>query len=571
MISDDRRDSGPRLTNDAENDWHLFARHIDLAEGFWLGFLFLKSPPAGAIFLERLKSLPKSTAIPPILLAAKAPEDFNHILANILSATPDDALVWCVVEGLDEPERRKALSFAAQRWNERREVLRRGRKSGLLFVVPSWAKPLIREAAPDLWSIRDIVLEPDTELPEGYFALTQPHEPHRLHPDEAIEVSSAERELAIQHWHRVQRTADDPSRRWLSQIDALKNLVQARVFDLAQEAADSVRDTDPPEQRLTTIDPALLARSLFNWSSALGQLGRLEEAHSAIERATAIRRELAQKDPEVFLLDLAASLNNLGNMLSELGRRDRALEAVVEAVELYRALAKDRPDVFLSNLASSLNNLGKVLSDMGRKEQALEATHEAVEINRVLTKDNSDAFLPSLALGLNNLSADLSDLGRREQAFEAVNEAVQIRRALANDSPDVFLPHLAASLNNLGALLNLLGRREQAFEAVNEAVQIRRDFAKDRPDVFLPDLARSLGLSGLILMGLGRRGEAVAALAEAQDRLWPYFELYPGAFGELLGAIFSQLRAALGEMEPGPEVIERMERITHWQQVEAKG
>jgi tetratricopeptide (TPR) repeat protein len=74
------------------------------------------------------------------------------------------------------------------------------------------------------------------------------------------------------------------------------------------------------------------------------------------------------------------SLNNESTMLSELGRREDALTAIQEAVAIYRALAKARPDAFLPNLAMSLNNESTMLSELGRREDALTAIQEALTL-----------------------------------------------------------------------------------------------------------------------------------------------------------------------------------------------
>jgi hypothetical protein len=61
-------------------------------------------------------------------------------------------------------DRRQAWAAAWQdfflRLNERRDRLRRELSGGLILELPPGIKPDVRNAAPDLWSIRALVLEP---------------------------------------------------------------------------------------------------------------------------------------------------------------------------------------------------------------------------------------------------------------------------------------------------------------------------------------------------------------------------------------------------------------------------
>jgi len=103
----------------------------------------------------------------------------------------------------------------------------------------------------------------------------------------------------------------------------------------------------------------------------------------AAEVATRLcRDELRTRNPndEEGRSELARLNSNLSVRLSELGRREEALSAIEEAVVHYRDLSSTRPEAFLPDLAGSLNNLSLRLSELGRREEALLAIEEAVEI-----------------------------------------------------------------------------------------------------------------------------------------------------------------------------------------------
>ncbi|WP_030234056.1 tetratricopeptide repeat protein [Streptomyces sp. NRRL S-455] len=94
-----------------------------------------------------------------------------------------------------------------------------------------------------------------------------------------------------------------------------------------------------------------------NLSADLWQLGRREDALTAIEEAVTLYRELAAARPDAFLPDLASSLNNLSVWLGELGRREDALTAIEEAVTLRRELAAKHPEIHRAALVQSLRVL----------------------------------------------------------------------------------------------------------------------------------------------------------------------------------------------------------------------
>jgi tetratricopeptide (TPR) repeat protein len=103
----------------------------------------------------------------------------------------------------------------------------------------------------------------------------------------------------------------------------------------------------------------------------LGDVGRREDALTAIEEATGLYRILAAARPDAHTPDLAISLNNLSGALTDLGRREDALTAIEEANCHYRALAATHPDAFIPYLADSLQSYGIVLTNRGRDDEAI--------------------------------------------------------------------------------------------------------------------------------------------------------------------------------------------------------
>ena len=262
-----------------------------------------------------------------------------------------------------------------------------------------------------------------------------------------------------------------------------------------------------------------------------------------------LRVNLAEDEAE-----RAEALSNLSVTLSEVGRREEALAAAEEAVAIRRRLAEQNPQAYEPYLAMSLNNLARSLAEMGRREEALSAAEEAVAIRRRLAKQNPQAYEPDLALSLTALAAVLSYMGRREEALAAAEKAAGLYRRLAEQNPQAYEPDLALSLNNLAAMLSDLGRRKEALAAAEEAAGLYRRLAEQNPQAYAPDLARSLGALGSVLLGMERASEAAEAFAEGLRVLLPHARRLPQAFGSLLQSLLNDhLRAAQAAGQPPDE------------------
>ena len=73
---------------------------------------------------------------------------------------------------------------------------------------------------------------------------------------------------------------------------------------------------------------------------------RMEETRKEQEGALKIYRELAQKDPETYLPEVAQMLNSLGTIDIAQNRAEEARKAFEEALKIYRGasiVAKQNP------------------------------------------------------------------------------------------------------------------------------------------------------------------------------------------------------------------------------------
>jgi tetratricopeptide (TPR) repeat protein len=224
-------------------------------------------------------------------------------------------------------------------------------------------------------------------------------------------------------------------------------------------------------QRLVegSTDDVERARYLMRLSNRLGELGRPEDALTAIEETVRILRQLAENRPDLFLYDYAWALNNRGGRLGLLGRLPESRADLRQSVSIFLQLAQNRPDTFLHEIAVSLNNQSMNLAESGRQVEALTAIEHATLIFEKLAEVNPDVFLPQYATALHNNSTRLADLGRIEEALIAIKRATDIYRPLARNQPDAFRPPFKEALHTYANMLTMLGRNEQASQIRNEA------------------------------------------------------------------------------------------------------
>lgn len=207
--------------------------------------------------------------------------------------------------------------------------------------------------------------------------------------------------------------------------------------------------------RVTTLDIRLLL---------LERLDRPDEALAVAAESVAIRRRLAQENPD--------GLRSYSRVLYNMARHDEAIHALREAVGVARRLAQANPGVHMTALRSDLEQLVEVLIDQSRWAEALTAAHETVQISRRLAESDPDRHADSLACNLSSLALVLRSLARREEEAAALDEATTIRRRLAAENPGEHEHVLSIDLSRLGTVLAEMGRWHDALTATTEAVGI---------------------------------------------------------------------------------------------------
>jgi tetratricopeptide (TPR) repeat protein len=507
----------------AANEWDLLLGHIEFSSGFALIVLLVPDNTAGEVCerdLERVlesqgKHLERAPTggpgalydLPQWLLNRYGHSDVSAIWIKAITTKPPSSAI---------PEEKgkfarweHAWKEAISRLNERRDTLKSRYACPVIFVGAPWLKVLLRENAPDLWSVRKLVIELQPEATQG----------DGINEGMTVGVGFVGGSITDGSTDSIDIITDpDFAMKRLDEATTKKqrlNLLN-RAYDGFMARGRYVEALNAAEQTLKLeLESNERAQQLDRLGIVLRKLGRREEALSVTQDAVNLFRKLFQVNPQAFSQDLATSLINLGNRFGDVGQREEALATSQEAVSLFRILVQANPQSFSLNLAASLNNLGVRLNELGQREEALTITQESVDLRRELARSNPHAFKPGFAASLNNLGAMLSLLGQREEALTVMQEVVHLRRELARDFPAAFNTDLADSLNNLGNVLSDLGRRNEALIFTQEAVELYRNLAQNNSQTFNPDLARSLSNLGNLFGNLGRFEEALTVTQEA--------------------------------------------------------
>ena len=461
-----------RLEENAE--WRHLLDHLRLLDGF--GLLFILAPEqAGAEVCRRALQrhfAEKGRSLHAVQLQWQEPP--GTLGDNLLhAAMPEDAdAVWVSAPETEsarhEEAMRKLWREALAALNPRRNPLRRHLRVPLIFAGPMWLQEVCREAAPDLWSIRDTIarIEPvhrnlssgeemqaSIESSPGERAIEtgNPEETRqaltRLRQKTVLESERANLELlkarlllrlGRQLWQRYEWDEAEAALLEAEQIvehhhqclDEQGELLFALgsflgdLGDFARADRYMRKAYEFTNAHFGAANPKTLS-SRNNLANGLATQGKYAEAEQEHRAVLAIReRVLGAEHPKTL-----SSRNNLANALHAQGKyaeaeqEHRAVLAVFE-----RVLGAEHPDT-----SSSRNNLANVLGAQGKYAEEEHEHRSALAIRERLQGSEHRAVFHSCF----NLAVSLKQQNKLKEALELAQRAENgWKRALGNDHPD---------------------------------------------------------------------------------------------------------------------------------------
>ena len=502
-----------------EREWQRLRRQFELAADPWLGFVFCPAQGAAAVLRQRTEFMLRYRAKQLRCIVPGSPTELKDLMPRLFEILPQAECVWVEAIAVDGPLSTDEVGPWAGAWdwlmlrlNERRDALRRRLKGALVFAVhPSW-KPEVRDAAPDLWSVRSLVLDfagrksgdqierlPASELTSGV-------------DDDADYAADVQDALAA-----VRRLAatSSPDPRSLGRL----HMRAANALLATDRAGDAARHA---EQALVTLQ----GQSMRLRAQALMVAGRVKQADNDVgaarhhlEEAVDLWRSMLDEKGETpqGLRDLSVSLGGVGDIHRSAGELAAAKTAYEESLALRRRLLETTGETphGLRDLSVSLNKVGDVHRSAGHAEAAEAAYGESLALRRRLleTTGETPQGLRDLSVSLDNVGDVHRSAGDAEAAEAAYGESLALCRRLLEtmgETPEG-LRDLSVSLGKVGDIRRSAGDMTAAKAAWQESLAIDRRLVGTMGET--PQSLRDLSIS---LSRIGDLHEASGDMADAK-------------------------------------------------------
>ena len=499
MIARSAHDGEAVLGSAAEAEWQRLRRQIELASGFWLGFIFCSSPRPVAAMRQRVERLSRIRVSRLRLIRPTSPEELRALLPRLFEEESVQAgWVWVETIHLDRPVSTDdapgpwaaAWDWMLMRANEHRDAMRRRLKGGVVFAAsPQW-KPRVRNAAPDLWSVRSLVLDVPASGGDSIHARRRDAvevevEPvvvkvevesivHEDLPDTAIDV-----DFALSEARRIEARPEYGARLSArARLRAIEGPLARGRSREAVETADQVLNT----LRGGSDSDRLLAEALGWAGQAKWEEGDVATADAHLDEAVRLWKHILDRDgksPQT-LRALSVSLDRLGDMHRKSGDMAGATAAFEESLALCRRLVEavgETPQA-VRDLFLSLDRLGEVHRESGDMAGATAAFEESLALCRRLVEavGETPQAVRDLFLSLDRLGYMRRESGDMAGATAAFEESLALCRRLVEtvgETPQV-VRDLSVSLNRLGEVHRESGDMAGATAAFEESLALRR-------------------------------------------------------------------------------------------------
>jgi tetratricopeptide (TPR) repeat protein len=442
-----QRKAARSLHRDVEAVWERLRAEFVLHEGFWLAVLFGAQAPDVAELVARTRDLARRHVKHVTTLTLTTRADEAAVLSQLLTPHPAGlAATWVLDDEASTADRMRLWSRLLRRLNERRDPLVAAHPAALVLACPASSLPLVRDTAPDLWSIRSLTATLDTATLDTAAKTTA------TAPTTPTAASPVRSELTPVPGKPIQ-----PSPEVGALLKRAASALQSARTDLAVDASLGALDA------ASSPDDELLAHA---WLAQV-RAGQDEPAEAARHARIALEgRRPLELDTTVALLDiLSSSLDH-----------EIALDAATALVELHRELVRRSPDspTTLRDLSVSLDKVAGIQQERGQLDDALTAYTESLTLSRriLTTYGETPQSLRDLSISLNKVAGIQQERGQLDDALTAYTESLTLRRRILTtygETPQS-LRDLTVSLDNVASIQKERGQLDDALTAYTESL-----------------------------------------------------------------------------------------------------
>ena len=450
MIDHDTLEVGTkaqRIHVAASPDWQNLLHYFDLAgEGFAFIVLIVPDGDWADACRQALERYLLASRQKLQVMSFESPEEFRDGLAKrLLSLEPDKetGAIWvaaAIPEAVKGYKRwAEAWRTAVARLNQHRNPLRQQLDVPLLFVGAPWIQTVLREMAPDLWSVRTLVVRVappsenrgknespasqqsfTTDLAEGkaidpFFALK---EAERFRGETGKEMALA-RLLgragfgfkARYQWDEAEQAlteAIELYRRFAGETTEFADLLN-KLADVLQWKTDYERAVDILLEALRIFQQSGNVLGEANCIQSLGEIAlrrsQHDEARARYEEALPLYRQVGS------VLGEANCIYSLGDIALRRSQHDEARARYEEALPLYRQVG----DVI--GEANCIRSLGDIALEQGERDNAKHSFIKALELYEQIPEPYS------IGWARRRLARVADDESERQQHIQAARAA----------------------------------------------------------------------------------------------------------------------------------------------------
>ncbi|HEX8493663.1 MAG TPA: tetratricopeptide repeat protein [Pyrinomonadaceae bacterium] len=421
-----------RLNIAASPDWQNLLMYFDLAgEGFAFIVLLVPDGEWAEACRQALERYLMAYRKKLLAVQFESAEEFRDEMASrLLSLQPgeDTGAIW-MAAAVPEVSREynqweSAWSIAAARLNQYRNPLREQLNVPLLFVGAPWVQVALREMAPDLWSVRTLVvrIEPSALVaePSNRSSSSQPYntklsEGRAIDPEFAVKEAERLRgqsgkELALARLLRRAGLGFIARYRWAEAESALTEAVKlyrrfgnenSELAELLNYQADILLWRNNYHQAVAALLEALRiyqqSGEVLGEANCIQTLGDIalrrsqyDEARERFEQALSLYRQVDD------VLGEANCIYRLGEIALRRLQYDEARERFEQALPLYKHIGS------VLGEANCIQNLGVIALKRSQYDEARERFEQALplfqQVGEVLGEANCIQYLGVIAL-----------------------------------------------------------------------------------------------------------------------------------------------------------------------------